>query len=205
MNSEGRNLIQWSFIKSMLSLALGVTCIMYFYFIIDIQVLLSTEYILGILLFITTFKYFRVKSAIWKTKRRFAFFSRYYLSLNGIFLVVLGGITFMCYVLLHNMILASAIFFVFLSELYGFIISLVNKLHFILVEHDYIIVSKVKLKKIFVQDIKELIYRSNILIIKTKQDKTFFINFQEVEKQEELKTLLKEWLSSYNFDIPAEF
>lgn len=155
-----------------------------------------------ILLFVVIYamlniKYFQEQKRVWQHLSRFRFLSWYFISFSIIWIVVLLVLSILSYVGFENYSLMLVSGSLGIIELWNLYWIYTNRLHFIAVKPNHIMVVKKRIQFIFQEAISELYYRNDILIFKLTNEKTIFINFLEIENAEKVKFLIADWLSNH--------
>ena len=156
--------------------------------------------ILIVLLFSVIFlmlsiQYLQAQKRIWQHIPKFLFLSWYYVSFSVVWIVVLFVLSIVSYFVFDNLLLALAAFVVFIVESIGLYWIYKEKLHFISIKPNHLMIVKKRIITILPEEVAELYYRNDILIFKLKNEKTIFINFLETENAGELRIQIAEWLN----------
>lgn len=140
---------------------------------------------------------------LWKNIVKYRFLSWYYISFSVIGIIVLIGLAIAGYPIFHSINLSLLSGILAIIEIIRFYIIYIRSLHFIAIRPQEIIVAKKKLYVILPQNIQSIHYRNDILIFQLlPHEQTVFVNFLEVQKADEVRPLIAQWLKANQLPYP---
>ncbi len=197
-----RNIAKLSAFRSLAFVSIGLMVLLFYFYPVSFPSDVFIVLLFGIIYIMISIKHFQEQLRVWKDVVRYRFMSWYYISFSVTWMVVLLALSVLSYFLLHYFAFALALIIVFLVDTIGFYFTYRNAMHFIAVRPNYLIIVKRKINMITPDDIADVYYRNDILIFSMKNERTYFINFDEVSKAKQLKWELSEWFirNNLNFD-----
>ena len=152
----------------------------------------------SVIFLMLSIQYFQTQKRIWNHLPKFLFLSWYYVSFSIVWIVVLFILSIVSYFVFNNLLLALAAFVVFIVESIGLYWIYSEKLHFISIKPNHLMIVKKRIITILPEEVAELYYRNDILIFKLNNEKTIFINFLETENANALRLQIADWLNQNN-------
>lgn len=195
-----KNIIKLSVWRAISFIAIPFVLLLFYFYPVPIHTSISVIFLFSLVYATTTIQYLQEQKRCWQYIARFRFISWYYLSFSIVWLCLLLALSLFGFFLFENYSLSIAAFITFVVEGFSLYYIYSYSLHFMAVNPHYLLIVKKKIHILSPDDIQELHYRNDILIIRLKNTKTISINFLETENSTILKEKIAQWIE--NNELP---